>query len=568
MTWDLTDISSIWLAIFTFILLIMLSVYGWLRRREHGALAFATGSLLSVFLVILSVLQHLAANVNTKFLWFEIQVLFQLAVVSAITCFILDYAWPGRWLTRRNLLLFSIPLLLLAGLTVTNSLHHWLWLGFTYDGSAVTPVQTPLSWFFLVYGNVLGIVNLIVFSWLFLRSPQHRWPVVIMALGQIGSRSFFFLQLSKVAPTSLSLDVFPLVFAYLMYAIALFGFHIFDPIPLARRTAIEQLRAGMLVLDPQGKIVSKNQAAERILGIPGNRAKNNYIQEVLPSYPDRTFSETEGAEMEFSLGEGQALRCYSLAVSILKDWRGLEIGRLLLLRDLTDQKMIQTRILEQQRALAMLHERERMARELHDSLGQVFAFVNAQGQTVRRLLGKGEIATADEYVSRMVDVAQQADVDIRESILGLRVTLTEQGFIPALEKYLAQYEKNYGITTEFILPDSFSMDAFEPLVEVQLLRILQEALTNVRKHSSADRVRIVLAVENGLGRVSVQDNGQGFDLDSSAAGAEEHVGLRVMRERAEDVGGSLSLQSQVGQGTHVVVRVPLKNVEMKGFALG
>jgi two-component system nitrate/nitrite sensor histidine kinase NarX len=93
---------------------------------------------------------------------------------------------------------------------------------------------------------------------------------------------------------------------------------------------------------------------------------------------------------------------------------------------------------------------------------------------------------------------------------------------------------------------------------VQLLRILQEALTNVRKHANASCVRISFALEDGWARVTVHDDGRGFDPDVSSAGMEEHVGLRVMRERAEEAGGSLNLRSASGQGTDLVVLVPVK----------
>jgi signal transduction histidine kinase len=206
----------------------------------------------------------------------------------------------------------------------------------------------------------------------------------------------------------------------------------------------------------------------------------------------------------------------------------------------------------------MSREREQLARELHDNLGQVFAFVNVQTQTIHRLLSRGDLSTADEYVSRLLEVARETDLDIRESIIGLRAPIPERGLLPTLTLYLARYEKNYGIQTQLEGSETFTDGAFEPLVEVQLLRILQEALTNVRKHANARSVRIAFALEDGWARVTVHDDGRGFDPDVSSAGMEEHVGLRVMRERAEEVGGSLSLQSASGQGTELVVRVPVK----------
>jgi signal transduction histidine kinase len=209
-------------------------------------------------------------------------------------------------------------------------------------------------------------------------------------------------------------------------------------------------------------------------------------------------------------------------------------------------------------ALAALQERGRLARELHDNLGQVFAFVNAQGQTVRRLLARGDISTADDYVARLVEVAREADTDIRESILGLRVSLGEQGLFPALAAYLERYERNYGIHTELSRPETLCDGAFEPAVEVQLLRILQEALANARKHAHARSVRVAFTVDDGRAQVSIRDDGQGLGPGQLSPGVGHGYGLRFMRERAEEVGGSLVVRSEPGQGAEVRATVPLR----------
>ncbi|MGE5141190.1 MAG: sensor histidine kinase, partial [Rudaea sp.] len=168
------------------------------------------------------------------------------------------------------------------------------------------------------------------------------------------------------------------------------------------------------------------------------------------------------------------------------------------------------------------------------------------------------LSTADEYVGRLVEVAREADVDIRESIMSLRATLSEHGLFPTLTQYLAKYEKYYGIQTRLEGSETFSDGAFDLQVEVQLLRILQEALTNVRKHANAHSVQIAFVLENGWAHITVHDDGRGFDPGMSSTGPEEHVGLRVMHERVEEMGGSLRLQSASGQGTELVVRVPVK----------
>lgn len=548
-----------WPSLFTVLVLLAFSLYAWRHRNVPGALPFAVGCLFAALWVGSSIMENAALDVSTQIFWLKVQAALQLPAITAITCFVLEYAWPGRWLTRRNLALLSIaPLLLLVSI-LTNDLYHFMWLGFSYDG-LIIPLRGPGNWAFITYGMLLSLIDLAVFTWLFIHSPPHRWPVAIMAAGQIVTRLLYTLEALHLIHSDLPLDVIIIASLFLVYAFALFAFHLFDPIPLAHQMVIEQLRDGMLVLDPGGRVTSLNPAAEEILCLPARRATGRPIRDLLSPYADvdGPLEAMVAAQAEVCLGTGAESRYYRLEMAPLKDWRGLGMGRLLLLHDVTEQKLAQAQMVEQQRAVAMLQEREQLARELHDSLGQVFAFVNAQGQAVRRLLSRGDIETADAYVGRLVDVAREADVDIRESILGLRATLSEQGLFPALTHYLAQYEKNYGIHADLEKPEAFTDGAFEPLVEVQLLRIVQEALSNVRKHAAADCVRVTFALEDGWARVTVRDDGQGFAPAESDDISAAHVGLRVMRERAEEVGGSLTLRSKPGQGTTVVVRVPAK----------
>jgi signal transduction histidine kinase len=554
----------IWPPFLTVILLATLSAYGWRRRSVPGALPFMIGCLFAALWAVGSVMEYAAVDVETKIFWAKFQSVWPLPLAIAIFCFVLEYAWPGRWLTRRDLTLLSIPWLLILGLILTNDLHHLAWRSFEFDGS-ILPRLGPAGWIMLAYAYGVVITNIVVLAWLFLRSPFHRWPVFVLLLGQFGGRTVFLLERFDILHSILPIDVLGMGFEFLMYAIVLFGFRLFDPIPLANQMAIEQLQDGVLVLDPQERVASLNPAAEEILGKPSRLALGESVRELLPAYQDGHLSGAGKTVIEFSAGEGSSVRDYTLRISHLRDWRGMEIGRLLLLRDVTEPKRAREQQRQQQKQLAMLNEREWLARELHDSLGQVFAFVNSQGQTIRRLLASGDVATADEYVARLVEVAREADVDIRESILGLRVSLSGQELFPALAQYLERYEKNYGIHTILDWPETLGRRAFEPQVEVQLLRILQEALTNARKHADAHSVRVAFTVSNECAQVAIQDDGKGFDPQELSEGVENRVGLRVMRERAVEAGGSLVVQSKPGEGTLIIVTVPLRTPRESGL---
>ncbi len=546
---------AIWPSIFTILLLTVLAVYAWRRRNLAGGWWFVTYCLLGVPFLGAKVIEFLAVGFQTKVVWFNLGFPWWLPGTTALTCFVLEYAWPGRWVTRRTVVLLSVVPLLALALLFTNNFHNLLFRAYEFNGDVV-PLYGPVGWIFVVYNLGLRIVSITALIWLFVHSPQHRLPAVLIMIAEtvVGvvlvldpyiEESQFFYVPEKALPV-------------IACAIALFGYRIFDPIPLARQTVIEQLQAGMLVLDLEGHIVSLNPAAEKILNATAKQVRGKLVRELLPAYPKEHLADSGETEIELDIGTGSSLRYYRLRVWPLNDFRGMMVGRLLLLTDVTEQKRAHAQILEQQRSLAMLREREQLARELHDNLGQVFAFVNVQGQTIHRLLGRGEVSTADEYVRRLLDVAREADVDIRESIMGLRATSSEHELLPSLTQYLAKYERNYGIHTLLEGSEAFVNGVFEPLVEAQLLRILQEALTNVRKHADARNVRIAFALEDGRARITVDDDGRGFDPEASYAEMDEHVGLRVMRERAEEVGGSLSLQSAAGQGTELVVHVPVK----------
>lgn len=544
-------------------LLTVLAVYAWRRRSLPGAKWFVIYCLLGVFFLAAKVMEFLAVDFETKTFWFQVEFIWWLPGTTALTCFVLEYAWPGRWVTRRTIVLLAIvPLLAVASL-LTNDFHHLLFRAYEFNGDVV-PLYGPAGWFFVIYNLGLRVISITALTWLFIRSPQHRLPAVLIIIAEtvvglvllfdpyIEESQFFYIPEKSI----------PVVAC----AIALFGYRIFDPIPLAHQTVIEQMQAGMLVLDLEGRVVSLNPVAERILNAPAQYVKGSLLRELLPAYPEKHSSDLDETKIELGIGEGPGLRYYMLRVWPLNDFRGLTVGLLLMLTDVTEQKRAQAQILEQQQSLAMLHERELLARELHDELGQVFAFVNVQGQVIHRLLLRGDLSTADEYVCRLLEVAREADVDIRESIMSLRANIPEQGLPSSLTQYLARYEKNYSIQTRLEGSEAFPDGTFEPLVEVHLLRILQEALTNVRKHAKAHSVEINFALENGWACVTVHDDGQGFDPDMSSSGLEEHIGLRVMHERAEEVGGSLSLQSASGQGTELVVRVPVKGVNHARFS--
>ncbi len=274
----------LWPAALSTGLMLFLTVYSWRRRSVPAALPFAVACAFSALWGFGAILELTAASVAAKYTWFKFQLVWILPAFSAIVCFVLEYANPGRWLNRRTLILLSIIPVLALMVIVANDPYHLLWLSPTHQD--VHPLhQGSLYRFLILYILLLGMLNLGIFIWLFIRSPQHRLPVVFMVAGQLAARTLFLLGTGS----SLLFDptrVFSIFAAipFTMYAIALFRFRIFDPVPFARQAALEQMSEGMLVIDPRRRVASLNKAAEKSLGASGKRLRGSPVAELVPDF--------------------------------------------------------------------------------------------------------------------------------------------------------------------------------------------------------------------------------------------------------------------------------------------
>jgi signal transduction histidine kinase len=550
----------IWPVFASMVCISVLMVYCWRRRSVPGAVSLAAAMALFLPWTIGEILQLTAVDWTTQLFWYKFQAFWPLPVVTAMLCFALQFANLDHWLTRRNLTLLSIPPIAAAVAMLTNPTHHLIWSG-EHGGESIPPLTGVGRWFLYGYAITLALAITLVFVWLFVRSPLHRWPVAVCLCGQAGARIGGILDIRGANPFEpIDATVLGGAFASAMYVVALFGFRMFDVTPVARRTVIAQMREGMLVLDTRGRIVDCNPAAEKILGLPSQRLRGRDAEEILqaPSRGQGTFDGNVFDQPDIFIGGGESCRHFAMQSSPLTDRQGRPLGHLLLLHDVTDERSAQARILEQQRALAALQERDRVARELHDSIGQIMGYVKMQVQAARALLEErpGE---ADAYLEQAAAVVQDAHADVREYILGARTGLSAQvDFLTALREYLRQFSNSYRIDAELIAPPELDARKLERTADVQLLRIIQEALTNVRKHGQARRVSVTLSVEGSHIQALVADNGVGFDPSRLDAKKGRTFGLSIMRERAQEVGGTLDVESAPGYGTRVMISVPLR----------
>ncbi len=216
---------------------------------------------------------------------------------------------------------------------------------------------------------------------------------------------------------------------------------------------------------------------------------------------------------------------------------------------------------QQVRALAIAEERERIAREMHDSIAQVLGYVNTKGQAAQELLRAGQAERAEAQIAQLSKAAREAYADVRENIMGLRMSHDETtSFVGAVSSYLSSWQDQSGINTVSSFADVEDLQlGLSPLAELQLLRIIQEALSNVRKHSDASNVVVSIHRHNDRTEAQISDDGRGFDPRALGHSGFPRFGMSTMRERAESVGGSLEIKSRPGQGTCVNVSIPVQS---------
>jgi signal transduction histidine kinase len=208
--------------------------------------------------------------------------------------------------------------------------------------------------------------------------------------------------------------------------------------------------------------------------------------------------------------------------------------------------------------MAVSEERLRIAQEMHDGLAQVLAYVNTKAQAIREHLKRERTEEAAKHLDELASAAREIYDDVRESIIGLRSAAAPDGSAAdSLRDYLATWEAQSGIACRLHLETDLRLTAG---AELQVQRIVQEALANVRKHSKAHHadVRVEPADDSRI-RITVEDDGVGFNPAELGRSQFPRFGLSTMRERAESVGGWFQLASIPGAGTRVTIEVPAQS---------
>lgn len=226
-----------------------------------------------------------------------------------------------------------------------------------------------------------------------------------------------------------------------------------------------------------------------------------------------------------------------------------------LLQTQAEMEELSEELARSQRSAGQLAERTRLSREIHDTIAQGLSSIIL----LARAGGRYEDARSRQLFDQIESAAAENLTEVRRIVGALApAELEEDGLVAAISRLAANLGEETGIQTELIIDPE--LPAVSTTTDVALLRSVQSALANVRRHARADKVVISLGVADDTVRLDIVDDGVGFDpeaLPLAGAGSDGGYGLRAMRARLRELGGGLAVESEVGHGTVVAVHVPV-----------
>jgi two-component system, NarL family, nitrate/nitrite sensor histidine kinase NarX len=195
-------------------------------------------------------------------------------------------------------------------------------------------------------------------------------------------------------------------------------------------------------------------------------------------------------------------------------------------------------------------ERNMLANELHDSLAQTMASLRFQVRILDEMLQRTSEYKAINSIEQVEQGLDEAYTDLRELIAHCRVPIEDQGLLPSIERAVARFREETGI--HILLQSECQSPEIPADKEMNVIRIVQEALTNIKKHADAKIVRVLLQCnDSGEYHILIENDGKGFDKSDIQSEAGRHLGLTIMQERARHIGGELRIESEPDEGTRI-----------------
>lgn len=539
------------------IIIIGSSVYLWQFRRISGGVPMIILQFSKAVWLLADVMVAYTPTLNEKITYLQI---------SHLTFTFMPYFWYRLfqglseqknvfWLRISQLFLAIDSIMVL--LVLTSPWQNWYWTAYRLYGVLLLTGIGPMLTLNRICIYLLCAINFYLCVHWAVRSHglQRKialWLIVCSLITTCGTLLDLFAIMEHIAlPAAYAVNTLLLTIGY-------YRLHVYDIIPLAEKTAMQYVFSGVLVLDHKNYITAMNQAGhDAFTGFPisvGSTLNDlEKLSEAFASLDEYKIQETNWVVQDTPY-------YFRLQVIPLQA-KGRWLGRVILLTDITKNKQDHLKLLEQEKAIALLAERDRLSREIHDNRGQFWSFLRMECKNLSFLSNKGDLPALCKHITHLSTLVENGNVEFRETLVGLNAKTSKQNFLSAIRSLVKWYEENCQLTIHLstdIAPDT----ALPDITELHLIRILQEAMVNIRHHAHASNVNIVIHQQEERFIMQIIDDGCGFHLTDRTKKKDSHLGLSNMQERANEMGAKLIITSTPGKGTKIFVEVTLMNTEM------
>lgn len=565
----------------------ILASYAWRHRRAQAAKSFAMMMLaLSIWSAGYTLELLSGGNMPLKVFWASAKYLGVVAAPLAWLFLAIEYTGREAWLTPRRLALLSIIPLFTFILAITNSLHNLVWSQEQVAPAgpflALTVTFEPWFWVHTLYSYLSLLLGALLIIQAMLHRPHvYQGQMTGLLLAMIAPWLGNAISIFGLNPVP-HLDLTPLAFTVsgLMLAWSLFRFRLLNLAPVARETVVESMSDGMVVLNLQGRVVDLNPAAQQIIGLPASQAIGRTGAEVFSARPDlvERYRYVTEAQDEIKARD----EYYELRLSPLKNRRGRIVGRVLILRNITERKLTETALalardqaLEASRLKSELMSR--ISHELRTPLGVILGYAEMLHYNPSRELEGWQQQALTEIINSTNDLTGLVNELLDQVQLDARaVKLQIEPFAPhdllrKVEAQMAVLARNKGLA--FVasiapeLPPTLSSD------EARLRQILINLLGNAIKFTRTGQVRVSFTCPDAEHwAMEVSDTGPGIPAEAQeyifeafrqvdGSITREHggtgLGLSIVKNLTDLMGGKILLESKIGQGSTFTIVLPL-----------
>lgn len=569
---QLRYITYIWPLIGSAFISLSLGIYAFLRRNVKGTASFILSMIVVTIWSLGNALEMASTDFSAKLFWANMQYFAYCYSPVTLLAMCMQFTGYDGWIRSRKILWLAVIPTIIILLVWTDGIHGLLRYDMHMDYSGSFPViekkYGPVFYVHALYSHFLNLLAWVfLIKTVFFKNTVYRQQATALLFGLSLIIIPNIIYISGLSPIK-RFDVTPLFFAPAGTIIAwgIFRYKLFDVVPVARAVVIENMDAGVMVLDLQERVLDINPAFRKITGYTVPKVSAGTVEQVCGKIPELVSCCTDRsiAHSEFTINNDGVPKIYEVFLSPLTDNKGILIGRLVVTYDVTEKKQEQQRYLKQQWELAVIEERERLVRDLHDNLGQVLGFINLQAQGIRKELINADVNIVSNKLDKLVNVSQAAHNDIRGYIRNARNTAAmEKDFMYSLKKDILSFEEQSGIKVKPDIPIGFTGEELKPNVRINILYIIKEALNNIRKHAEADNVKILFSIAQGEFSVTIEDDGKGFEIKSKADNTKTRFGLNIMKERALEIGADIYIESVLGKGSRIAVIMPINEEERR-----